>query len=72
MDGQRTGLDNLGWRWPVGTLGMHAMAKYVIDMVKDHFVIEHGGLSLGICRPIQTDHTLKAAPHIAHIYVLVN
>jgi len=51
---------------------MHVMAKYVIDMVKDHFGIEHGGLSLGICRPIQTDHTLKAAPHIAHIYVLVN
>lgn len=28
-----------------GALGVHVLAKYVVDMVEDHFVVEHG-----VCR----------------------
>lgn len=44
MDGERTRIDN-----PLGgigegenALGMHVLAKYIIDVLKNNGVVEHG------------------------------
>lgn len=52
MNGEGAGLEHAlsGICQGENALGMHVLAKYVVDVLEDEVVVEHGGQWSGICR----------------------